>query len=163
VGCEIGVSLLISGVFGDEMEVLSSDDDGSVHFGGDNGAGQDAASNRDHTSEGTFLVCGYQMLVGLSLVPYILPLRSEIESWRRLTDVGAFDGSLRRSEAQTNILIPSPAALADSLALRGLRLVVEEDVRLFLIRALRLHCQLGRHDCDYLTEVSERLLLRCCR
>jgi hypothetical protein len=45
VGCEVGVSLLVSGVLGDEVEVFSSDDDGSVHFGRNNSAGQDAASD----------------------------------------------------------------------------------------------------------------------
>ena len=27
--------------------------------------------------------------------------------------------------------------------------MVEEDVRLLLESSLRLHCQFGRHDCDY--------------
>lgn len=54
---QVGVSLLVSGVLGDEVKVFSSDNEGTVHLGGNNGAGQDAAADRDHTSEGAFLVC----------------------------------------------------------------------------------------------------------
>jgi hypothetical protein len=39
VRSEILVSLLISGVLRDEMEVFSADDESAVHFGGDDGAG----------------------------------------------------------------------------------------------------------------------------
>jgi hypothetical protein len=38
VRSEILVSLLVSGVLGDEMKVFSADDESAVHFGGDNGA-----------------------------------------------------------------------------------------------------------------------------
>ena len=51
------MSLLISGVFGDEVEVFAADDKGSVHFGGDDGACEDTAADRDFTSERAFLVC----------------------------------------------------------------------------------------------------------
>ena len=54
---QVGVALLVSGVFGDEVEVLAADDEGAVHFGGDDGAGEDAATDADETGEGTFLVC----------------------------------------------------------------------------------------------------------
>ena len=67
----------------------------------------------------------------------------------RHTDVFAINRSSRRSEAQSNVLEPSPATLSDSLRLRCLRasLVVEEDVWLLLERALTLDCQFGGHDC----------------
>ena len=52
-----------------------------MHLGGDDCAGQDTATDRDHTGEGALLV-----------------------------DVGALNGGLGRAEAQTNILIPSPGA-----------------------------------------------------
>ena len=39
------MSLLISRVFGDEVQVFSADDESSVHLGGDNGASQDTAAN----------------------------------------------------------------------------------------------------------------------
>ena len=61
------------------------------------------------------------------------------------TDVAALNGSLGGTETQTNILIPSSAALARSGAL-GLGLGVEEDVRLLLESTLRLDSQLGRPD-----------------
>ena len=54
---EVLVSLLVSGILGDELEVLASDDDGSVHLSRDNGAGQDTATDGDETSEGALLVC----------------------------------------------------------------------------------------------------------
>lgn len=125
VGGEVLVALLVTGVLGDEVEVLAADNEGAcnccqslpsqsypgfwwwlrergirrtVHLGGDDSAGQDAAADGDKTSEGALLV-----------------------------DVGALNGGLGRAEAQTNVLIPSPAAgvLAGSADL-----VVQEDVRL---------------------------------
>jgi hypothetical protein len=54
------------------------------------------------------------------------------------TNVRALNGGLGRPEAQTDVLVPSPAALADSLALAAGLLVVEEDVRLLLESALAL-------------------------
>ena len=59
---EVGVSLLVSGVLGDEVEVFSSDDDGTVHFRRDDSSGQDAAADRDHAGEGALLVCKQFML-----------------------------------------------------------------------------------------------------
>ena len=42
---QVLVSLLVSGVLGNEVEVFSADDQGSVHLGGNDGAGEDTASN----------------------------------------------------------------------------------------------------------------------
>lgn len=109
------VSLLITRVLGDKMQVLSSDDDGAVHLGGNDGTGQDTATDRDETSERALLV-----------------------------DVAALNGGLGGSETQTDVLIPSSATLARSGAL-GLGLRVLEDVRLLLESTLRLDGQLGRH------------------
>ena len=39
------VSLLVTGVLGDEVEVFSADDQGSVHFGGNDRAGEDTTSD----------------------------------------------------------------------------------------------------------------------
>lgn len=58
MGSQICVALLISCVLWDEVKVFSADDQGSVHFRGDDLSGQDAATDRDHTSEWAFLVCG---------------------------------------------------------------------------------------------------------
>ena len=52
-----------------------------MHLGGDDGAGQDTATDRDHTSEGALLV-----------------------------DVRALDGRLGGAETQTNLLMPSLVA-----------------------------------------------------
>ena len=38
------------------MEVFTTDDEGSVHFGGNDGASEDTATDRDETGKGTFLV-----------------------------------------------------------------------------------------------------------
>jgi hypothetical protein len=45
-------------VFWNEMQVIPTDDDSSVHFGGHNAASKDTATDRNFTGEGTFLVCG---------------------------------------------------------------------------------------------------------
>jgi len=120
---EVGVPLFVSGVLGDEVEVFSADDQGSVHFGRDDSAGEDTASDRHQTGEWAFLV-----------------------------NVWSFNGRLWRSEAQPDVLVPSSSTLANSPAFGGLEFVVEEDVRLLLVGALGLDCQLGRHDCVLLTE-----------
>jgi hypothetical protein len=57
VRSEVLVSLLVSGVFGDEVEVFSADDEGTVHLGRDDGSGQDTATDGDETGEGALLVC----------------------------------------------------------------------------------------------------------
>lgn len=44
-------------VFGNIMEVVPSDDNGAGHFGGNNFAGQDTATDGDFTSEWAFLIC----------------------------------------------------------------------------------------------------------
>jgi hypothetical protein len=69
-----------------------------VHLGGHDGAGEDTTADRDHAGE-----------------------------WALLVDVGTLNGVLGRTEAQTNILIPSPVA---GVLARSTDLVVQEDVRL---------------------------------
>lgn len=54
---EVLVALLVTGVLGDEVEVLAADDDGAVHLGGNDGAGQDTATDGDEAGEGALLVC----------------------------------------------------------------------------------------------------------
>ena len=51
------VPLLVSGVFGDEMEVFPTDDEGSVHLCRDDGSRQDTATNRHVSGERALLVC----------------------------------------------------------------------------------------------------------
>lgn len=51
------MSLLISRVFGDKVEVFPADDEGAVHLCGNDSTGEDTSSNRDFASKGAFLVC----------------------------------------------------------------------------------------------------------
>lgn len=51
------MSLLIPGVLGDEVEIFSADDEGTVHLGGYDSAGKDTAADRNEASEGALLVC----------------------------------------------------------------------------------------------------------
>lgn len=48
---------LVTGVLGDEVQVLAADDESTVHLGGDDGTGEDTAADGDETSEGALLVC----------------------------------------------------------------------------------------------------------
>lgn len=78
MGSDVLVSLLVSVVFLDEVEVVSSDDDSSVHFGGDNSTSQKLTSDGNLTDERTLLV-----------------------------DVRALNGGSWGLETQTNFLNPS--------------------------------------------------------
>lgn len=51
------MSLLVSGIFRNEVEVFTADDESSVHFGRYDFACENSASDGDHAGEGTFLVC----------------------------------------------------------------------------------------------------------
>lgn len=53
---EVLVSLLVTGVLGDVVEVFTSDDKGAVHLSGNNGTGQDAATDGNLTGERALLV-----------------------------------------------------------------------------------------------------------
>lgn len=88
VGSNVLVSLLVSVVFGDKVEVVSSDDDGSVHFGGHDSTGQDLASDGNVS-----------------------------DPWALLVNVRALDGGLWGLETQTDLLDPSLGLLV-SLGLR---------------------------------------------
>lgn len=50
------MSLLVSGVFGNKVEVFSTDDESSMHFGRYDFAGKDPSSDRDHAGERALLV-----------------------------------------------------------------------------------------------------------
>ena len=50
------MAFLISGVFGDVVKVFAADDEGAVHFRGDNCTGENAAADGDFASEWAFLV-----------------------------------------------------------------------------------------------------------
>lgn len=51
------MSLLVTVVLGDVVEVFTADDDGTVHLGGDDTAGEDTTTDGNETSEGALLVC----------------------------------------------------------------------------------------------------------
>jgi hypothetical protein len=51
------VSLLVTGIFWDEMKVLPANDESSVHLGGNDGASQDTATDGNETGEWALLVC----------------------------------------------------------------------------------------------------------
>lgn len=78
VDSNVLVSLLVSVVFWNEVEVVSSDDDGSVHLGGDNSTSQDLTSDGNVTNK-----------------------------WALLVNVRTLDGRLRGLETQADILDPS--------------------------------------------------------
>jgi len=54
---EVLVALLVTGVLWNEVEVLAANDEGTVHLGGNDGTGQDTATNGDKTGEWALLVC----------------------------------------------------------------------------------------------------------
>jgi hypothetical protein len=62
------------------------------------------------------------------------------------TNIGPLNRRLRCPESQSNVFVPSSSTLAGSARL-GLRLGVEEDMRLLLESALRLHGEFGGHVC----------------
>jgi hypothetical protein len=73
------VSLLVSGVFRDEVEVFSADDEGTVHLGGNNSSGQDTTTDGDETSEWALLVYA-KFLV--SIAPCMKLLKSFVVTFR---------------------------------------------------------------------------------
>ena len=177
---EVLVSLLISGVLGDEVEVFSADDECAVHLGGNDGAGQDTATNGHKASEWALLIylesksafyTSSKMHAPdgprkVSSFPQPFhPSTSWSFRYRNRsnilkvphTDVGTLNGGLWCAESQSNVLVPSSSSLANSAGLR-LRLGVQEDVRLLLESALRLHSQFGGHDCGFrgLSKVASR-------
>lgn len=54
---DVLVALFVTRVFGDEVQVFTTDNDGTVHFRRDDGAGQDTTTDGDLTGEGALLVC----------------------------------------------------------------------------------------------------------
>lgn len=129
---QVLVSLLISGVFGNKVEIFTSDDKSSVHFGGDDGAGKNTAADGDLPSERTFLICSFPS------VRHTMHRQKSPGFGSSRTDVRALNRSLWRPEPQSNVLVPSSAALSNlrALAPNPLCLGVDEDVWLFLVGAL---------------------------
>jgi hypothetical protein len=142
---QILVTLLVSRVFGDEMKVFATDDEGSVHLRRHNGSCKDTTTDGDFAGEGAFLVCKCRLVRSCS---HPLPIASaHISEWWNHTNVCALNRGLRCPEAQPNVFVPSSSTLAYSCALRSLGLLVDKNMRLLLISALRLYCQFGSHVC----------------
>lgn len=82
--------------------------------------------------------------------------------WQKVfhTNVGALDCGLRGPEAQSNIFVPSSPTLSNSCAFSSLCLLVDENMRLLLESALRLHRQFSRHVC-WLVVMSMKTLNIC--
>lgn len=132
------MTFFIPGVFRDEVEVFATDDEGSVHLGGDDCACEDTAADRDFASEGAFLVCRSSVRTSFHISD---------PAQQPHTNVCAFDCLLWCPEPQAHVLVPSSPTLADFRAFGALCLLVDEDMGLLLESALRLYGQLCRHDC----------------
>ena len=72
------VTLLITLVLGDVVEVVTTNDNGALHLGGDDETLEDLSTDGNISSEGALLV-----------------------------DVGAFDGSIGGFDAKTNVFDPT--------------------------------------------------------
>lgn len=90
VGGEVLVSLLVTVVLGDVVEVLTSENDGTVHLGGNNGTSENLTTDGNETNEGALLV-----------------------------NVRTLDSLLGSLETKTDLLVPSLGLLVD-LGLRVL-------------------------------------------
>ena len=173
MGGEVLVSLLVTRVLRDVVEVLSSDDDGSVHLGGNDGAGQDTATDGDETGEGALLVCSSSRsaIPSPSLIQRSCPSRPRrIDRVLRpsmlstnLHDSSRFADSRKPSNSRRCFARTDVAALNGGLGgtetqtnilvpsssalarsgALGLGLGVQEDVRLLLESTLRLDGQFG--------------------
>jgi hypothetical protein len=53
---QVLVPLLVPGVLRDEVEIFAADDQGTVHLGADDFAGEDTSSDGDHAGEWALLV-----------------------------------------------------------------------------------------------------------
>ena len=96
MGGEILVSLLVSGVLWNEMEIFSADNEGTVHLGGNDGACQDTTTDGNETSEWALLVCYDPTLAscstlnsatrGVAVVPSLRPpCRARVEDQLSVT------------------------------------------------------------------------------
>lgn len=97
------MALLVSVVLGDVVKVVATDNDSSVHLGGDDGTSQNSSTDRDLTDKGALLV-----------------------------DVGTLDGLLGGLETKTDILIPTLGLLGDLGlgVLEDMGLLLESTLRL---------------------------------
>ena len=100
VGSEVLVALLVTSVLWNKVEVLATDDEGAVHLGGDDGAGEDTATDGDLAGEWALLV--WRVHVSICAVGVILMLPS---SWNALEISVLFVASIPTK----SLLSPRPA------------------------------------------------------
>lgn len=60
MGGNILVTLLVTAVLGNVVEVFASDDNCTVHLGRDNTSGQDTTTDGHLSGEGALLVCSFR-------------------------------------------------------------------------------------------------------
>ena len=84
VGSKVLVALLVTVVLGNVVKVFTSQDNGTVHLGRNDGTSENLATDRNKTNEGALLV-----------------------------NVGSLDSLLGGLETKTNFLIPSLGLLVD--------------------------------------------------
>jgi hypothetical protein len=94
---EVGVALLVSRVLWNEVEVLATDDDGTVHLGGDDGAGEDTTADGDEAGEGALLVWSITL--------------SDLKSWPAQSSMPASAGLQPGTENAIPMYFPSIAVL----------------------------------------------------
>lgn len=112
VGGNVLVALLVTVVLGNVVEVLTTNDDSTVHLGRNNGTGEDTATDGDKTGEGALLV-----------------------------NVVAVDGLTGGLETETNVLVPTLVGLVGLSGLGGgedVGLLLESALRLNV--KLGSHC-----------------------
>lgn len=69
---DVLVALLVSVVLGDVVEVVTTDDEGTVHLGRDDLSGQDTSTDGNESSEGALLVCPADIKLAKRSVPMFL-------------------------------------------------------------------------------------------
>jgi len=106
---DVLVTLLVTTVLGDEMEVITTDNNGALHLSLCDDTAEDTTTDRDVGSERAFLV-----------------------------NVSAFDSLTWSLESETNVLVVTVTLLQLLSDSQRLPLGVLEDSRLFLVRALSL-------------------------
>lgn len=84
VSSEVLVALLVTVVLGNVVKVFTTDNDSTVHLGGNNGTSQNLTTDRNNTSEGALVV-----------------------------NVVTIDGLRGGLETETNLLVPALGLLVD--------------------------------------------------
>jgi hypothetical protein len=79
------MSLLVSGVLWNKVEIFSAEDESAVHFGGDDGAGKDASTDGYKASKWALLVCESSELV--LMIWFLIHLQQAVSRTKLLSDL----------------------------------------------------------------------------